>query len=337
MTEERSSLETTVNEVKHRVLETNGIRMHIAERGAGPLVVLCHGFPESWYSWRHQLQALAEAGFHVVAPDMRGYGETDRPEAIDQYTLLHLMGDMVGLLDALGADKAVIAGHDWGAPVAWYSALLRPDRFRAVIGLSVPFRPRLPVRPTSLMTQNDDALFYQLYFQASGVAEAELERDVRRSIRSLLYSASGDAPRRESSITSGDDVGMVPRRDGLLARMTNPASLPRWLTEVDADFYVREFTRTGFRGGLNWYRNIDRNWELLAPFSGAQVRVPALYVAGDRDLVVAFRGMDQLIANLGHFVPQLRGTLMLPGCGHWTQQERPQEVNAAMIDFLRRL
>src|SRR6266851_3215247 len=150
-----------MTEISHRFVETNGIRMHVAEAGAGPLVVLCHGFPESWYSWRHQLPALAEAGFHAVAPDMRGYGQTDRPEAIDQYTLLHLVGDMVGLVDALGAEEAVIAGHDWGAPVAWHATLLRPDRFRGVIGLSVPFRPRGAVRPTTAMPQTDDASSYR--------------------------------------------------------------------------------------------------------------------------------------------------------------------------------
>jgi pimeloyl-ACP methyl ester carboxylesterase len=326
-----------MTDVRHRTVETNGIRMHVAEQGAGPLVVLCHGFPESWYSWRHQLPALAQAGFHAVAPDMRGYGQTDHPEAIEQYTLLHLVGDMVGLLDALGAESAVIAGHDWGAPVAWHAALLRPDRFRGVIGLSVPFRPRGPVRPTSVMPQSDDALFYQIYFQAPGVAEAELERDARLTVRRLLYSASGDMPRREGGGPVAGAVGMVPRQGGFLTRMVDPASLPAWLTDADLDFYTGEFARTGFRGGLNWYRNIDRNWELLAPFAGALVTVPALYVAGDRDLVVAFRGMDQLIANLSKFVPALRGTVMLPGCGHWTQQERAREVNAAMIDFLRGL
>ena len=325
-----------MTEVTHRTVETNGIRMHVAEQGAGPLVVLCHGFPESWYSWRHQLPALAQAGFRAVAPDMRGYGQTDRPEAIEQYTLLHLVGDMVGLLDALEAESAVIAGHDWGAPVAWHAALLRPDRFRGVIGLSVPFRPRGPVRPTSVMPQSDNALFYQLYFQTPGVAEAELERDARLTIRRILYSASGDVPRREDGAGAGA-VGMVPRQGGFLTRMVDPASLPPWLTDADLDFYTGEFARTGFRGGLNWYRNIDRNWELLAPFAGASVTVPALYVAGDRDLVVAFRGMDQLIANLSKFAPALRGTVMLPACGHWTQQERAPEVNVAMIDFLRRL
>ena len=323
--------------VKHRTVETNGIRMHIAEQGAGPLVVLCHGFPESWYSWRHQLPALAEAGFHAVAPDMRGYGQTECPKEIEKYDLLHLVGDMVGLVDALGAESAMIAGHDWGAPVAWHAALLRPDRFRGVIGLSVPFRPRGPVRPTTVMPQTDDAVFYQLYFQTPGVVEAELERDVPLTIRRILYSASGDAPRRAGTDGGADAVGMVPRHGGFLTGLVDPPSLPTWLTTADVDFYAGEFARTGFRGGLNWYRNIDRNWELLAPFSGALVTVPALYIAGDRDLVVAFRGMDQLIPALSKFVPQLRGTIMLPGCGHWTQQERAPEVSTAMIDFLRRL
>jgi pimeloyl-ACP methyl ester carboxylesterase len=324
-----------VSEIKHRTVETNGIHMHIAESGAGPRVVLCHGFPESWYSWRHQLHALAAAGFHAIAPDMRGYGQTDRPEEAERYTLLHSVGDVVGLLDALGAETAVIVGHDWGAPVAWYAALLRPDRFRGVIGLSVPFRPRSTVRPTSVLPQTEDALFFQLYFQSPGIAEAELERDVRVSIRSFLYSASGEG--RDAAATEGRAIDMVPRRGGFLSRLKNPASLPQWLTEADVDFYVSEFARTGFRGALDWYRNIDRNWELLAPFSGAQVKVPALYIAGDRDLVLAFRGTDKAIANLSKFVPQLRGKILLPGCGHWTQQERAQEVNQAVIEFVQRL
>lgn len=318
-------------ELTHRIIETNGIRMHIAEQGAGPLVVLCHGFPESWYSWRHQLQSLANAGFHAVAPDMRGYGQTDRPDKIESYTLLHLVGDMVGLLDAVDANTAVIAGHDWGAPVAWHAALLRPDRFRGVIGLSVPYRPRGSVRPTSVMPQDGDTQFYQLYFQSPGVAEADLERDVRLSIRSILWSISGDVP------PSGNPVAMVPRAGGFMSRMRTPDRPPKWLSDFDIDFYENEFTRTGFRGGLNWYRNIDRNWELLAPWVGARVTVPALYVAGDRDLVVGFQGMKQLIANQKSYVPKLCDTVMLPNCGHWTQQERPDEVSGAMINFLKTL
>lgn len=215
------------------------------------------------------------------------------------------------MLDALGAHTAVIAGHDWGGPVAWHAALLRPDRFNAVIGLSVPLVPRRPAVPTSMMTQTEDAVFYQLYFQTSGVAEAELEHDVRRSIPGLLYSASGDAPRSSHRVHS---PGMVPRSGGFLDTLADSEELLNWLTDADVDFYVQEFVRTGFRGGLNWYRNIDRNWELSAPFSGMRVSVPALYVAGDRDLVVGFRAMD--IASLEHFAPQLRGKIILPGCGH---------------------
>jgi len=292
--------------------------------------VLCHGFPESWYSWRHQLTALAEAGYHAVAPAMRGYGRSEAPQEIEAYTLLHLVGDMVGVVRAMGESQAVIAGHDWGAPVAWHAALLRPDIFRAVIGLSVPFRPRGTTRPTTMMPKTDDAMFYQLYFQTPGVAEAELARDVRSTMRRLAYTGSG-------AVEGGGGIFMVPRDGGFLTHTIDPEKLPAWLSEADIDFYTAEFTRTGFRGGLNWYRNIDRNWELLAPWANALVTVPALYVAGDRDLVVRFPGMDQLIPNLAKFVPRLSRTVMLPGCGHWTQQERAADVNAAMLEFLERL
>jgi pimeloyl-ACP methyl ester carboxylesterase len=324
-------------EIAHRSIEANDIRIHFAEAGEGPLVLLCHGFPESWYSWRHQLQALAEAGYHAVAPDMRGYGETDRPAGVEHNTLFHLVGDMVSLAAALSADKAAIVGHDWGAPVAWHAALFRPDRFRAVIGLSVPFLPRASARPTSKMPQTERSWFYQLYFQTPGVAEAELERDPRGAIRRCLYSASGDAPRRAGVATGDRAPGMIPRSGGFLTRTIDPDRLPSWLTEADVDFYAGEFARTGFTGGLNWYRNIDRNWELTAPFAGMRVTVPALYVAGDRDLVVNFRGVDKLIPHLAEFAPELRGTILLPGCGHWTQQERASEVNAAMVGFLKDL
>jgi epoxide hydrolase A/B len=324
-------------EIAHRTIEANGLRIHFAEAGEGPLVLLCHGWPESWYSWRHQLQALAEAGYHAVAPDMRGYGGTSKPEEIERYTIFHLVGDMVALAAALSPDKAVIVGHDWGAPVAWHAALFRPDRFRGVIGLSVPFRPRGSTRPTAAMTETETSLFYQLYFQKPGVAEAELERDPRGSIRRVLYSASGDLPRRSGVWTDDGAPGMVPHSGGFLTRTIDPERLPSWLTEADVDFYAGEFARAGFRGGLNWYRNIDRNWELMAPFAGIPVTIPALYVAGDRDLVVHFKGAAELIRNLTQFVPDLRRTIMLEGCGHWTQQERAAEVNAAMIGFLKEL
>lgn len=319
----------------HRTIEANGIRMHVAEQGEGPLVVLCHGFPESWYSWRHQLQALAAAGFRAVAPSMRGYGRTDRPEAIDQYTMLHLVGDMVGLLDALGVETAAIAGHDWGAPVAWHAALLRPDRFRAVIGLSVPFVPRGQVYPDRTLPETADEIFYQRYFQAPGVAEADLQRDIRLSLRSVFFGLSAEGPPRPE----GQHVSMVPRNGGIVPQgiPAEAIPLPAWLNEADLEVYAAELDEAGFRGGLNWYRNIDRNWDLLAPFAGAPVIVPALFIAGERDLVLEFRGADRIVAGLKATVPLLRRTVILPRCGHWTQQEQPDAVNAAMIEFLRQL
>jgi len=320
--------------VARRMVEANGIRVHLAESGpsTGQLVLLCHGFPESWYSWRHQLWALADAGYHAVAPDMRGYGQTDKPEAIDQYSVFHLTGDMIGVLDALNADKAVIVGHDWGGPVAWHCALFRPDRFRAVGGLSVPFFPRSPKRPTAAMPKTDDAIFYQTYFQAPGTAELEFESDVRSTLRSfqVLWSGDADAP-------SGGRRTMVPRDGSFLADAPAPAALPAWVSEEDIDFYAGEFKRSGFRGPLNWYRNIDRNWELCAPWVGAKITLPALFMIGDRDPVRTFRGMDRLVPNLELFVPGLREKHVLQGCGHWIQRERPQEVNAVLLRFLASL
>jgi pimeloyl-ACP methyl ester carboxylesterase len=330
--EPTSWVDPAMPEVTHRMIETNGIRLHVAEQGEGPLVILCHGFPECWYSWRHQLPALAQAGFRAVAPDLRGYGRSDRPEQVEKYTILDDIGDIVGLVDALGARQAVIAGHDVGATMAWQAALLRPDRFRGVIALSVPFRPRGfggSVPPTTLMPRNEDAVFYQLFLQTPE-AEAALGRDMRRTFRSQLYSLSGDRP--PSAGGGFADAGMVPRKGN---PFTDPASLPAWVTQTDIDVYVAEFMRSGFSGPLGWYRNVDRSWELLAPFAGASVTIPALYMAGDRDFVAAVN--SQFIAAQSAMVPKLRPAIMLAGCGHWTEQERAPEVSAAMIDFLRSL
>jgi pimeloyl-ACP methyl ester carboxylesterase len=325
------------------MIKTNGISLNIAEQGQGnkgPLVLLCHGFPESWYSWRHQLEALAQAGFRAVAPDMRGYGKSDRPEPIDQYTIFHMMGDLVGVLDALEAPTAVIVGHDWGASIAWHTARLRPDRFSAAAILSVPFRPRSPAPPTTLMPRTADAQFYQLYFQEPGVAEAEFERDPSFTLRAMLFGGSGEgaAARRARAAAEGrkPSVGMVSRGAGMLPTGVE-VPLPSWLSQADLDFYSAEFKCSGFRGPFNYYRNVDRNWELLGAFEGVKVTVPTLYMAGDHDMVVAFPGAAEHIANMKQSVPLLRDIQMLPGCGHWTQQERPNEVNAALIDFLRSL
>lgn len=313
--------------IQHHTIDTNGIRMHVAEAGAGPLVVLLHGFPESWYSWRHQLRALAEAGYRAVAPDQRGYGQTDRPAAIDKYTIFHLAGDVIGLLDALGEQRAVVVGHDWGAPVAWHTAVFRPDRVRAVAGLSVPYRPRGTRPPLSAYRAALGDRFYQIYFQEPGVAEADLERDVRGSVWRMLYGVSGE------NLVIPDM--MVPEGARFLEGSDVPERLPAWLTQADLDFYASEFARTGFAGGLNWYRNLDRNWELTAPWQGAPVTQPALYVVGDRDAVYHFPGMSELVPNLQRFVPHLTQTIILEGCGHWTQQERPAEASEALLAFLQ--
>jgi pimeloyl-ACP methyl ester carboxylesterase len=320
-------------EVEHRFFEIDGLRLHAAERGAGPLVVLLHGFPECWYSWRHQIAALADAGFRAVAPDQRGYGRTDRPDDVRRYTLLDLVGDVIGLIDALGEPRAIVVGHDWGAPVAWHTALLRPARVAGVAGLSVPFTPRGPVSPMAMWREAYGDRFYQVYFQAPGVAERELEADVAETMRRLLIGASGDRPPDGSGLAAG----VLPEGGGFLDVLRAGDDLPAWLTQEDLDFYVAELSRTGFTGGLNWYRNQDRNWELLAPWQGAVVTPPALYIAGTRDPVVALLGMDRLLPNLAAFVPALRETVMLEGCGHWTQQERADEVSERLVAFCREL
>ncbi len=330
--ESTSWVDSAMPEVTHRMIETNGIRLHVAEQGEGVLIILCHGFPECWYSWRHQLAALAKAGFRAVAPDLRGYGRSDRPEEVEKYTILHDIGDIVGLVDALGAKQAVIAGHDIGAAIAWQAALLRPDRFRAAIALSPPFRSRGfgdSGPPTTLMPRTQNAVFYQLFLQTPE-AEAGLGRDLRLTFRYQFYTFSGDRP--PSAGIGGLPPGMMPRKGGFL---TDPPSLPAWLTESDIDVYVREYARSGFHGSLAWWRNIDRGWELMAPFAGAAVTVPALYMAGERDFVAAVFSQD--IAKQSALVPKLRPPIMLPGCGHWTQQERAPEVSTAMIDFVRSL
>jgi len=218
-----------MTDLRHRLVEVNGLKMHLAEQGEGPLVLLCHGFPETWYSWRHQLPCLAEAGFRAVAPDLRGYGGTDRPEGIDHYTILDLVGDIVGLLEVLNVDEAFIVGSDWGATIAWHAALLRPDLFRGMVALGVPMMGQPPVPPTSIFPQTTEELFYSLYFQIAGLAEEEFEQDGRLTLRKILFSASGDSGPRKENHGTPNPFGMVSRKSGLLAPLPDPASLPSWL------------------------------------------------------------------------------------------------------------
>jgi pimeloyl-ACP methyl ester carboxylesterase len=309
---------------RHRTVVANGISLHVAEAGSGPPVILAHGFPELWYSWRHQIGVLAKAGYRVLAPDMRGYGGTERPSDVAAYDIDRLAGDLVGLLDDVGEDRAVFVGHDWGAPVVWHVALAHPERARGVVGMSVPFVPRPGLSPTRLLRAwAGERFFYMLYFQAPGVADAELARDPRETLTRVLWSASGEAPREAFTV--------VPRvGHGWLDTMSPMPALPPWLSEEDLRVYVDAFARTGFTGGLNWYRNLDRNWELTKERARATVRTPALFVAGARDAVLRMTPPEVMDG----WVEDLRGSMVIPGAGHWVQQERPDEVNRALLGFL---
>ncbi|GKU27412.1 alpha/beta fold hydrolase [Clostridium folliculivorans] len=325
-----------MSDLKHRIIETNGIKMHIAEQGEGPLVVLLHGFPETWYSWRYQIPVLAEQGFHVVAPDLRGFGDTEQPKDIDQYTILHLVGDIVGLLDALNEETAVIVGNDWGATVAWNAALLRPDRFRGIVALTVPMMPQPPIPPTTVFPQSDKELFYTLYFQTPGVAEKEFEKDIYSTVHNLFYSASGDAGPRKGNDGTPNPFSMVSREKGLLSALPMP-KITSWLKEEDLKVYEKAFKKTGFSGGLNYYRNLDRNRELLSCFNGMKVTIPAQFIVGSRDVGLSMPGMDQIILDMHKLVPNLRKNIFIEDCGHWAQQEKPKEISAAIISFMKSL
>jgi pimeloyl-ACP methyl ester carboxylesterase len=315
--------------IKHRIIEANGLKIHIAEQGSGPLVLLCHGFPESWYSWRHQIPAIAAAGYHAVAPDLRGYGGTDAPPERDSYTIMDLVGDMVGIVAALGEKQATIVGHDWGATVAWHSALLRPDMFPAVVAMSVPYRQRGPVPPLRSLRQQGLNTYYWIYYQDVGVADAEYDRDPKDTLRRTLYTFSGDAPHSETNRR------ILEPGKGALDNTLEPEHLPAWLTESDLDYMATDLKKNGFRNPLNYYRNYDRNWQLLAPWAGAVIRQPALFIAGKEDHVIRGPTGEKQLKDLPTTVPNLKGTVLLDGVGHYVQQERPKEVTAALLDFLR--
>ncbi len=317
-------------EFAHRQIQTNGINMHVVEAGNGFPVLLCHGFPEIWYSWRHQLRALADAGFRAIAPDQRGYGDTDAPQAIEAYTIHHLVADLTGLLDALDVEKAAIVGHDWGGLVVWQMALLAPHRVAAVVGVNTPFFPRLPLPPTQMFRAVAQGNFhYILYFQEPGVAEAELERDVRRSLRGFYQALPKDIIEAAKDRPSGvfDSAG-----GGILDRLPDGPH-GSFLSAEDFEVFVRAFEKTGFRGGLNWYRNFDRNWELTAYLAGAKVMRPALMVTAELDPVLR----PEMAEGMSTWVPHLRETVLIRDCGHWTQQEKPAALNQALIRFLRGL
>ncbi|MEV5848464.1 alpha/beta hydrolase [Streptomyces sp. NPDC051985] len=344
---------------EERTVRANGQRIHLWIAGtSGPLVLLVHGFPESWYSWRHQMDALANAGYRAVAMDPRGYGRSSKPADVAAYRITESVADCAGVVEALGETNCVIVGHDYGAPVAWASAWTRPDVFRAVAALSLPFGGRgqsaLPGNPFGARRPMEvarelagpDMLFYQEYFRLpGGVAEAEIEEDVRSWVISGLYSLSADRP-LPAELVGVDLTSLppdflrefvratmcVPRTEGFGTRLELPEKLPDWIDQDEVDFLVDELEHTGLTGPLNYYRALDLNWEALGAYEGRPVTVPALFIGGDRDVATIWS--QEAIARITEHVPDLRGSVILADCGHWIQQERPEAVNRELLGFL---
>jgi len=308
-------------------IATNGIRMRVTEQGEGPPVVLCHGFPELAYSWRHQLPALAAAGFRAIAPDQRGYGGTDCPSAVEAYDIHHLTGDLVGLLDALRIERAVFVGHDWGGIVTWMMSLLHPARTAAVIGVNTPYFPRPSAPPIGLMREIYGDNYYIVKFQEPGVADAALARDVRRVFTQLMRRGVPQAEHR-ARIAAATGRGM---RN--MVELIEQAAIPGepFLSPEELQVYVDAFARTGFTGGINWYRNLDRNWETTPEIAAARIPVRSLMVTAEYDAALR----PERAEAMRELVPDLE-IVMIRGCGHWTQQEKPAELNAILVDWLSR-
>ncbi|MGE2834147.1 alpha/beta fold hydrolase [Mycobacterium sp. SMC-4] len=302
------------------MVRTNGVTLRVLEAGqrGAPVVVLCHGFPELAFTWRHQIPALAAAGYHVLAPDQRGYGGSDKPNDVRAYSVDELTADVVGLLDDVDAEQAVLVGHDFGAVVAWAAPLLAPHRFRAVAGLSLPPVPRPKVPTTQAFRRIfGDQFFYILYFQESGPADAELARDPATTFRRLFAMGAVDG-----------EVAAEPT--GFLDRLPEPGGLPGWLTSAEFDVYVDEFTRGGFTGPLNWYRCFDRNWELTAHTEAPTVDVPALFIGGSADATLAYTPRHRV----REVVTGDYREVMIDGARHWLPEERPEDVTRLLIEFL---
>lgn len=315
-------------EVTHRLVPSRAGRIHLVEQGSGPLVLLVHGFPESWYSWRHQLTALAAAGYRAVAVDVRGYGRSSKPDSVDAYRMLELVDDSVAAVHGLGEENAVIVGHDWGSTIAANSALLRPDVFHAVGLLSVPYAPRGGPKPSEVFAHmGGPEEFYAAYFQEPGRAEAEIERDVRGWLAGFYAALSADTMHAPDA-PDPHFVGV----GGLLSDRFPTGRLPNWLSERDLDFYAAEFERTGMRGPLNRYRNMDRDWEDLAGFDGAPLTQPAFFAGGNLDASTIW--MADAIEAYPTTLPGVTATHLLDGCGHFIQQERPAEINRLLIEWL---
>lgn len=304
------------------------VRLHVVEQGEGPVVLLIHGFPETSYAWRHQLPALANAGYRAVAVDVRGYGRSSKPADVEQYRMVELVRDATGLVHALGTDTAAVIGHDWGSLIAANAALLEPDTFTAVATLSAPYTPRGGPRPSEIFARaGGDTEFYISYFQQPGRAEAEIEPDVRGWLRGCYASLSGDT----MAPAGAGHVFYVPAGARMRDRFVS-GELPAWLSDQELDVYVEEFERTGFTGALNRYRNVDRDWEDLAAYDGAAITQPSLFIGGALDASAPW--IQNVIDSFPTTMPGLIGSHILAGCGHWVQQERSAQVNEILIHWL---
>ncbi|KAJ7972984.1 Epoxide hydrolase 2 [Quillaja saponaria] len=316
-----------MEKIEHTTVSTNGINMHVASIGTGPVVLLLHGFPELWYCWRHQLLYLSSLGYRAIAPDLRGFGDTDAPPSPASYTALNIVGDLVGLLDTLGIDQIFLVGHDWGAVMAWYFCLFRPDRVKALVNMSVVFSPRNPTRkPVESMRalMGDD--YYICRFQKPGEIEEEFARaGTARIIKSFLASRNPHPPCVPKSVGFGGPPG-------------TPINLPSWLSEEDVNYYASKFDQKGFTGGLNYYRALDINWELTAPWTGVQIKVPVKFIIGDLDITYNTPGVKEFIHKGGFkkHVPFLQELVVMEGVAHFINQEKPEEINGHIYDFIKK-
>lgn len=313
--------------IQHRTIYVNGINMHVAEVGQGPAILFLHGFPELWYSWRHQLLSLSARGYRAIAPDLRGYGDTDAPPSPTNYSVFHIVGDLVGLLDSLGLDRIFLVGHDWGAVIAWYFCLFRPDRIKALVNLSVQFHPRNPKRkPLTSMRALFGDDYYICRFQEPGEAEREFACvDTARLIKKFLTSRK-------------PELLVVPKEVGFGGSPHKPIAMPSWLSEDDVNYYANKFNQKGFTGGLNYYRAMDLNWELTAPWTGLQIKVPVKFIVGDLDLTYNTPGAKDYIHNGGfkRDVPFLQEIVIMEGVAHFLNQEKPEEVSSHIYDFIHK-
>ncbi|KAK1440440.1 hypothetical protein QVD17_06267 [Tagetes erecta] len=314
--------------INHRTLRVNDINMHIAEKGQGPIILFLHGFPELWYTWRHQIHAFAAFGYHCVAPDLRGYGDTDAPKAVTSYTCFHVVGDLVALIDSLDVESVYLVAHDWGAMIGWYLCMFRPEKVKAYACMSVPYRPRNPkMKPVEMMKLVFGEDYYMCRFQETGVMEDEIKSYETAHVLKKILTDRTPGP------------SCLPKSDPFGSKASNGSlPLPPWISEDDIKYTAGKFDKTGFTGSLNYYRALDLNWELTAAWSGAQVKLPVIYVVGDEDMVYTTPGVKEYVHGGGFKkdVPLLQQIVVMEGVGHFINQEKPHEATAIIHDFIKK-